>query len=385
MADDLGNRHVIWVGVWAFVGLAVVAIGLAAANKAPEHGLGLLWVAVAACGLLFILAVYMCTTPFTHRWPFNDEQRGAGGHVPTGGGPNLTTPGGATYSGLDYPGGFGASVWSRPWWQFWKPEVVWVEPRNPPGAPPTDAYGLSVGDGSGWGDGSAHAPTPPTADTRTLYARLLADGAKHLKDLEGACEWLATRASTAKEHKEISDFILNYCTACQLWSRTAYEAIEGATDVGTATLFATARPTREKPSYVEQEYELGVWRGTAGRLDWLEQELRTTKSTAPPTSTGRPNFGAELRRFHDLDRDYDGSPAFIAAIDQWIEDVRLKLAAWSPRNAERFAAYSGFTDGAVIGASVFGGRKDVLQDPNLKRLHVHRNKLVEIMGDKGLR
>jgi hypothetical protein len=98
------------------------------------------------------------------------------------------------------------------------------------------------------------------------------------------------------------------------------------------------------------------------------------------SSGGVPDFSAELVRFNLIDRDYNDTDAesWIPRIDQWIEDIRIKLEEWNPRQAERFMATS-IADAAQGHISRFVGRPDVAKDPNLRRLHVYREHLRQIV------
>jgi len=95
-----------------------------------------------------------------------------------------------------------------------------------------------------------------------------------------------------------------------------------------------------------------------------------------------PSFDLELGQFRRIDRDYNGDDtAWTPVIDQWVEDVRSKLETWNPRNAQRFMASSLASFMAVSSVTIpFTGRPDLVDYPELRRLHMHRNRLREITG-----
>jgi hypothetical protein len=135
-----------------------------------------------------------------------------------------------------------------------------------------------------------------------------------------------------------------------------------------------AAPTGALPSGVRNVFDdPSVFDGTGADSSHAEW------NPAPP-----PSFQTELNRFRTIDRDFDGSDQWTPIIDQWIEDVRRKLEAWNPRNAQRFTATSLATMLAVSQVSAeMMGRPDLHNFPELRRLHMARNRLQEIVGDHG--
>jgi len=95
--------------------------------------------------------------------------------------------------------------------------------------------------------------------------------------------------------------------------------------------------------------------------------------------SGIPSFAAEIQQFGLIERDYDGSDDAKAEVEEWIEAVRAKLEAWSPRQAKRFITWM-FIDNVGPFQLIFQGRGDDLADPHLKRLHVYRQHLRDITG-----
>jgi hypothetical protein len=114
----------------AIVTLAVSAAGGGIAKWTGATAYEALWVGI---GLLLVVALVMEAVLWRRRKRKGGQTHDGGTESPRG--PGTITTKAATYSGLDYPGGFGASVWPQRWWRRSKPEVVWVEPRNPPSAP----------------------------------------------------------------------------------------------------------------------------------------------------------------------------------------------------------------------------------------------------------
>jgi hypothetical protein len=108
-------------------------------------------------------------------------------------------------------------------------------------------------------------------------------------------------------------------------------------------------------------------------------ETTDAQNASPWKPNPPPSFTSELRRFSTIDRDYDESDQWTPIIDKWIEDVRVKLEGWNPRNAERFMSASTFTNLALTVTAGISGRSDISQYPELRRLHSFRNRLREIV------
>jgi hypothetical protein len=87
MGDDIANRHLGWIAIWAFIGLVVLGIGIALANVAPKPHLGWLWWLVGLCGIILIFSIFAASSPFTGSCPFRDK-RPATAVLPS---PNLST------------------------------------------------------------------------------------------------------------------------------------------------------------------------------------------------------------------------------------------------------------------------------------------------------
>ena len=75
MGDDIANRHLGWIALWAFVGVVVLGIGIALADAAPKAGLGWLWWLVGLCGVTLLFSVFAAVSPFTGTWPFRERRR----------------------------------------------------------------------------------------------------------------------------------------------------------------------------------------------------------------------------------------------------------------------------------------------------------------------
>jgi hypothetical protein len=54
-------------------------------------------------------------------------------------------------------------------------------------------------------------------------------------------------------------------------------------------------------------------------------EIAVDLSALQPIRRPAPDFSPEIRRFREIDRDFDGSVELIAAVDRWISDVYDKL------------------------------------------------------------
>lgn len=70
MADpDISNRHTGWIALWAFIGLAMVALGIALADLAAKPHWWWAWFPVGGCGILLLFSIWAAASPFTQRWP----------------------------------------------------------------------------------------------------------------------------------------------------------------------------------------------------------------------------------------------------------------------------------------------------------------------------
>jgi hypothetical protein len=108
---------------------------------------------------------------------------------------------------------------------------------------------------------------------KDLYSGLLVDGTACLRQLEEASEQMTHPGWSEKQMNELARFVDNYILRCQTWMAKTHYAIVNAAGKSNADLFSTSPPTRSKPSYIENQPELGIWQHTAGRLDWLRDEI----------------------------------------------------------------------------------------------------------------
>jgi hypothetical protein len=94
-----------------------------------------------------------------------------------------------------------------------------------------------------------------------------------------------------------------------------------------------------------------------------------------------PDFSSEIRRFQEIDRIYDGSDEANQDVDNWIQDVNLKLEAWIPRNAQRFMAGGAITTSIAQAITApLTGRFDLADNPKLALLHQQRHLLRDIVN-----
>jgi hypothetical protein len=108
---------------------------------------------------------------------------------------------------------------------------------------------------------------------RLTYRELLQTGDVCIRDLEGAAQQLNYTGWSEKHANDLLKFVDRYILNCQIWMANAQNDLSLAMGDVDVALFISNPPTRSKPSYIENEPELGIWQHMAGRLDWLRSEL----------------------------------------------------------------------------------------------------------------
>jgi len=72
MGEDMANRHLAWIAVWAFIGVVVLGIGVALIGTAQQRDLGWVWWLVGACGAVLVFSIFAAVSPFLGTWPYRD-------------------------------------------------------------------------------------------------------------------------------------------------------------------------------------------------------------------------------------------------------------------------------------------------------------------------
>lgn len=69
--EELGNRHLAWIGLWSLVGLGVPGLGgFTIAYASPKHGAWWVWAIIAFLAVVLLFSIWAASSIFTHKWPY---------------------------------------------------------------------------------------------------------------------------------------------------------------------------------------------------------------------------------------------------------------------------------------------------------------------------
>ena len=189
VSDDIGNRHLAWITIWAFIGLVVLGIGVALTDLAAKPQWWWVWFLVGFCGLVLLFSVWAAISPYVKKWPFPDY------------------------------------------------------------------------------------PKKESQRKSKIYRDLQREGDVCLKGLEQASKMASTKGAPLVMLPDLHRSVSNHVTKCQTWIAKSTREVAHVSEKFDADAFATKAPSRSKPAFIKNPAESSIWLQTAGRLDWLRDQL----------------------------------------------------------------------------------------------------------------